>query len=381
MVGIVSVFVVGFAGTAGQSSIPGIRLEVDPCDECSLNLALEQAIGEAGEPLPGAASAIDRLADGRLIAVFSNRDYEAVVYSADGKHAEVVGRRGEGPGEYRWIRWIKRQGRFVHLIDPAQRRVTVLDADFNVVRETPYPVPTSLFGAEVVNDSVYVVNGRFHTRDRAGFWLHAFGKSGVIRSFDEATEVHPLSATTAEQGIYRVLERSRDGSLWAANRHRYEIDRWDPLTGRRLQRLVREADWFPGHGRRRPIDPSTPPPPVIVDIAEDPNGLLLVMIVKPSANWADHVVLTSPGASGRESEELAARRNRYSMDGRAGAWQTVVEVIDPRTGRVVTTSSVDTDLRVFLSDGRALSYHTNEAGVPHWRVWRIEMVGQWSKDR
>ena len=298
--------------------------------------------------------------------MFSQADYQFVVYSPDGRSSEVIGRYGEGPGEYKWIRWLKSQGGYVHLFDPYQGRVTVLDDEWDVVRTIPLGVRQVLWDAAVVNDSLYVVNSRFFTSERAGLSLHSIGIDGqIIQSFDELAEAHPVNESEEVMGILRLLAVSRDGSLWAANRNRYEIERWDPSTGNRLDRFIRPVDWFPSHGRRRPIDPSRPPPPVITDILEDRNGWLWVLIFRPSSRWADHVV-PAPADAHPEMGE-------YTMDGIPGAWETIVEVIDPGSARVMAQSVLPNVIRRFLGEGSALSLHSTDAGVPYWRTWRLHL--------
>lgn len=342
------------------------RLVFDPCAECRVDAVERLVIGKDDDSVIGGVSEVARLTDGRVAAVFSQADYQFVVYSLDGRSSQVVGRFGEGPGEYEWIRWLKPHGKRLYLFDPFLRRVTVLDEDFEVVRTTPLGVRQFLWDAEVVNDSLYVVNSGFYTTERAGFYLHSVGMDGrVIQSFDELTEAYPPRASMEQQGTLRLLVRSRDGSLWAANRNRYEIERWDPATGRRLDRFIRPVDWFPSHGRRQPIDPSRPPPPIIRDIIEDRNGWLWVLMRRTSSRWAEHVVRTPADAHPEMGE--------YTMDGVPGAWEEIVEVIDPETARVMAQSVLPNGIQRFLGEGSALSTHHTDDGVPYWRTWHLHL--------
>ena len=355
----------GGASAAAHAQVE-TRLVFDPCAECRVDAVEDLVIGRDDDSVIGGISVVARLHDGSVAAVFSQADYQFVVYSPDGRNSEKVGRYGEGPGEYKWIRWLKPHGKFVHLFDPPQGRVTVLDEVWGVVRTTRLNVRQVLWDAAVVNDSLYVVNMGYYTSEKAGFYLHSVGLDGqVIQSFDELTEAYPLDESEEVKGILRLLAVSRDGSLWAANRNRYEIERWDPLTGRRLDRFIRPVDWFPSHGRQRPIDPSRPPPAVIIDILEDRNGLLWVLIFRASARWTEHVVRTPADAHPEMGE--------YSMDGIPGAWEHVVEVIDPGNARVIAQSVLPNGIRRFLGEGSALSLHSTDAGVPYWRTWRLHL--------
>ena len=143
-------------------------------------------LGGDGESVLGAIAESEGLSDGRVAVVFSEADSGFTVFSPPGG-LQNVGQYGAGPGEYKWIRWIKSRGKELHVIDPLQGRVTVLDDEsFQVLREGRYPAGRFVLGgAAVVHDSLYVVNALLFTSDRAGYVLHSFGLDGELRySFD-----------------------------------------------------------------------------------------------------------------------------------------------------------------------------------------------------
>ncbi len=356
---------------AGQSER---QLVLDPIRQCSVAFSEVGVLGGDGESVLGTIAESEGLPDGRVAVVFNEADSQLTVFSPSGG-LRNVGRHGAGPGEYRWVRWIKSRGNELHVIDPLQARVTVLDAQsFQVLREGLYPAGRyALGGAALVHDSLYVVNALLFTSDRAGYVLHSFGLDGeLLYSFDETTEAHAPGTSETEMGVIRVLLSAEvDGRLWAANRNRYELDLWDATTGQRLDRLVQEVDWFPGHGREFPIDPDQPPPPTIVDLQRDTSGRLWVMMNIPSDEWARHVIPRRRDAH----PELDAHILRG--DG-VDAFDTLVEVIDVASARIVASSRLrGTSLLAFVgSTERAIAWDkVSGTEIPVLPLWELSLAG------
>lgn len=354
---------------SGQSQ----RVIVDSVPQCSVAFVKVGVLGGDGQSALGAVATSEGLPDERVAVVFSEADSEFTVFSPSGGF-QSVGQHGEGPGEYKWVRWIKYHGGKLHVIDPFQGRVTVLDDEsFEILRESRYPVGRyALGGAAVANDSVYVVNALLFTSERAGYVLHAFGVDGEFRySFDEVTVAYASGTSETEMGLIRELLYSDvDEGLWAANRNRYELDLWDATTGQRLDRLVREVDWFPGHGREHPIVPDQSPPPIILDLQRDDSGRLWVMMRTPSHEWAEHVV-PRPRDAHPESGAYVLK------DGGLGAFDTLIEVIDVAGARIVASSRLHgVSLLAFVGGpGRALAWDKMPGTeVPVLPLWKLSLA-------
>lgn len=211
-------------------------LAVDMCAACGIRVVPGPVW--RGEWVEGAGD-VDRTDDGRFTYVPSNfADHFMIVAEAE-ELPQRVGRSGEGPGEYGYIRFVRpHDGRF-HVFDAMLRRRTVLDADLGVVRITNMPVG-QLWGVEVLRDSSYVVNARLDfSHEPVKNALHLFGQDGeLIRSFDP----RPVDNSVV---LGRAFAEARDGQLWAAHRKEYRIDLWSLETGELVKALVRKADWFP----------------------------------------------------------------------------------------------------------------------------------------
>lgn len=90
----------------------------------------------------GAVAGAVRLADGG-IAVADRQSGEVRYYDAAGRHVRTVGRKGQGPGEFARIGWLRTAGDSLVVGDPGSSRVTVLAPGGGVVRTTSMADDTS----------------------------------------------------------------------------------------------------------------------------------------------------------------------------------------------------------------------------------------------
>ena len=347
------------AALAGQDRTV---LEFDPCAGCKIEVSKDIVLGSDGESLLGGVAQVARLHDGRIAVVFDPVDYEFTVFSADGSKWTRVGRKGEGPGEYGWIQSLLARGDRLHLFDPVRARHTVLDRDFAVIRTDGMMRGQAMPGA-VLDDSTYLMNGTLRTPERVGYALHVVVGGSVARSFDEPPG--GVGLRRSDVHLRRSLAVGRDGSVWSAHRSRYRIDSWDPATGSRLRTLVRSAEWFPAHdGDDLPDDPARPPKPVVMKIREDREGLLWVLIHVADARWGEAL------AKNPESGEHQLDYEKLNT-----AFDTVLEVVDVKRGRVLASTRVDAFLRDLVGDGWAMAYGPphKEAGIQVLQMWRLRL--------
>ena len=175
-----------------------------------------------GDWILGGASDLARMDDGRIIVVWSNFGDGFTVVSPDGSAARRVGRRGEGPGDYGYVRWVRPHRDRLHLFDAMLQRRTVLDGAYKVVHTNPVCANVA-FDAVVLGDSAYVINASIPTPERVGYALHLFDESGsVVRPFDELPEGYGTPGS--EMRLYRSLAVARDRKLWSAHFAQYRID-------------------------------------------------------------------------------------------------------------------------------------------------------------
>ena len=277
------------------------------------------------------ATDMEILSDGRLALTERLWPYRFLVASPEVRGGRWVGHRGEGPGEYRFIRMVRARGDRLHVFDLGNVRRTVLDAvDFKVIHTNSLQPMTEFgFDAVVLDDSSYVINGSIRTADRAGYALHLFDdQGGVVRSFDEV----PVGLPGGASG-FRWLTAARGGGVWSVSLEEYRIDLWDVAEGKRMRSLVREAEWFPPRSGVYSLHPDRPAPPRIGGLMEDSERRLWVLVaVAAPERWADCFVKTPPD-SHPEAGEYTLRENCSLSDYR-------IDVLDSEEGRILATGSV-----------------------------------------
>ena len=347
------------AGSALQSEI---QVEYNPCAGCKIEVA--PAGLWSGDWLDRAADVVP-LGDDRFAFVPSNHRVELLIVSSAGDLIRRIGRRGEGPGEYDFLQFVRPMMRGsgedgLQVFDLGRRRRTALGSDFAVRWTAPVPLD-QLWDVVVLADGYLLANGFSYTPDRVG--LHLIDREGIIeRYFDRPPGGYDANESTR---IYRrALRLANDGSVWSASTTKYRIEKWDPITGVKLATTVRPADWFPDHdGSMRSNDPDNPPSPRLIDVMEDSANRLWVMIRVASERWQDAFEKVPEGSH----PELGARRIRDDHV----AYDTVLEVIDWKRGRVLARTVVDEAL-AFMGGGWASSYHEDDVGTPTRQLFKLQ---------
>ena len=300
---------------------------------------------------------IEVMEDGHFVIseMFSDR---FLMVSPDGTEADWVGRGGEGPGEYSFVRFVRAEGRHLHVFDQVNARRTILDEQWEVVHSNPMFVQLQFDGV-ILGDSAYVVNGIAATPEQIGYVLHLFDAEGrAIRSFDELPGPYGVPDAPAVPIVRWLVEGGEEG-VWSAHRQEYRIDLWDPWLGVRTQTLVRMADWFPPRSAEVSFGPDTPGNPVLFDVAVDANGWLWVAIAVASDQWS-RCFTTPPGSGEAEYVEGCV------------LFDTLIEVLDPVVGCVLASTRIPVDLwRVW--PGLGVSGEYDALGFPVLRSWQLRL--------
>lgn len=303
---------------------------------------------------------LEVLPDGRLAITEQLWPERFLVAVPDIAGGSWVGRGGEGPGEYRWIRWVRAHGDRLHVFDHLNRRRTVLDAtDYEVVHTNPLPPGSLQNDAVVFDDSSYVINATIFTPEQVGYVLHLLnGEGEVLRSFDEI----PFGVPDAPSEFRSITPAARAGEIWSVSPDEYRIVLWDAATGTRLRSLVRDVAWFPPHAPEEELHPARPGSPGIRYFTRDSGDRLWVMVSVASAErWEDCLVRTAPGAHS-EAGDYMPLENCSLYDQR-------IEVLDPAAGRVLAVATF-TDGFGTVDGGLLISYESDAFGFPALRLWR-----------
>ncbi|MGH7751334.1 MAG: 6-bladed beta-propeller [Gemmatimonadales bacterium] len=278
---------------------------------------------------------VERDSRGRFYAVDRSRTSIAVFDSA-GRFLRRIGRGGDGPGEFRWIYVVAMAaGDTLHVPDSRHRRETTLSPSYRVVRSRSFPsvvyemVPLP-GGTSVTN----VVSG---SRELAGLPLQIVDTGGkVLRAFGNDQSAYRADI---EPSVWRrslAVRGARD--LFAARRQEYVIELWD-LMGTKRGEWVRRADWFEPWLVPESLRDREQPRPILTAVRAAPDGLLWVMVAVGDGRYREAIAESDqiPHGIGR------GNRNRY--------YDTIVEVLDLRSARVLARQRFDNLLHGFFGSG------------------------------
>lgn len=321
------------------------------CDRCEIVIERTATLGDDERGPIGPIATLATFADGRIAFSYDAADAEIMIFERDGRFVQRVGRRGQGPGEFTSIRFLRTAGDGFAAIDGAQRRITVFGPELDV----RWTVPTQLYvlgDVLALADSVIVLNGVDPRPDAVGPLLHVVTPSGVSARFGADPEGFRFDQ---EFGMGRRLARS-PGGFWVARTTRYLIEEYTP-SGERRRVVEREVDWFRPH-LTAPTPPGPDgPTPFIVDVQEE-GGLLWVLVAVADRDWSRAAAQTIEGPA-------------LGVGNRNGFFDTVIEVLDPGSGRVVASTRVDQLFEGFHAAGAVSSYEEVGGIQPRITLWSL----------
>lgn len=353
--------VVAAAHAAAQPS----RTAGARCVDCVITVHRIATLGSADGPgsLSAPANAVAEDAQGRFWVV-TDRDLP-MVFDASGKFIRQVGALGRGPGEFvRASGLTPIVGDSMLIIDNAQLRATVVSPSFRMGRTIA--LPTEAFSLVPVRwpTNAWIV-GDLSTPASAGWALH---RGAVTTS---AFELHASFGSSSGElrldppATWETIAVARDGRVWTSPHYTYRLT-MRTADGLPIRTLNRDAPWFVANASRVLGNRTTPPSCRVVAIREDADGLLWVFASVPAENWRDAWAKTPPPPLGRG--EL--RSNMIAVE---KLWKTVVEVIDPRSTRVVARADLDEWVFAALPGRKAVGRRIDAEGVPQVAVLQFAL--------
>lgn len=350
--------------TASAASGQAIQLpKVPTCATCRVELTRVATLG-AGEDgfVRSEPIWMARDSKGRIYVTWQNIGHGAelaAVYDSTGRFIQEIGRKGQGPGEFYYPVTVHadRSGRI--LIWDFDRRTTLLDANYRFVRQHTQRAGALLWlpdGSQVVGVSALdrdSVLAPITVLDSAGNQVSAFG----------ATRIPVVDA--APWRTNRIVAAGANNTVWAARPDFYRVEQWS-RAGSLARAFARSPDWFDKPVTSRRIghfgDEPTPAPRAI---REDAAGRLWYLASVASANWRN--ALGAPRA-------VAGRPTTYPQRSNSGVYDTMIDVIDTKTGTLLVSQRAEPFIQFFLSDELAASYRQEADGTPLIDIWRLRIT-------
>ena len=336
-------------GAATQEA-PDVTV-LEPCREsCGITLVPDREYGDdSGDGMIEMSVARSwRDASGRLYLVGLSSNH-VLVFGPDGSFLGRIGRKGAGPGEFEFLGSVVliEDGIFA-VTDQGLGRIQTFDWTGKLLRGVQ-PRGWQPIGAYTVHieGALAVHAADIRSPAQVGYPLHLIDLDNgtVVESFGSLTGELPLGGHVEP----RTIAPGPGRTVWAA-RHftAYELELWEPNT--LLRTLRRGAEWFPpksideigGHGRK--------PTPTVGEIAAD-DSLLWVVVFTADDRWA-------------RADEHRDPDLRYD---------TTVEVIDWRRGRIVASQRFDGYYTGWPEPGLTGRVVVKPDGTVRYVTYRVEL--------
>ncbi len=221
--------------------------EIDQCDTCRLPLEKVVSLGEAVGPGMIEEEWTRAVWDdkmGYLTFAFSGTTIKR--FDEDGRFLDLIGRAGEGPGEFGAISDVQVVRTDIVALDYRNRSWSVFDGSGAFIRRHRYPYALGHGRFHVSGyDTLVVASLQTRTPDIVGYPLHL-----TTLASDEPV-VHfgadsPTYVPDEPYGGLPVLSTmSRSGTVWWGKPTLPHWEEWS-LDGRHLRTVVGDLSWFPG---------------------------------------------------------------------------------------------------------------------------------------
>ncbi len=335
------ILVVSPASAAAQSLALSRIPSTVSCSACSISVRRVTTLGNGSRAgaLPIMPLQVTQDARGRIFAVVSVGDQPVLVYDSTGKFIRVLGRVGDGPGEFRRAWRVDFKGDTIIVFDSRNRRASLFSASFEYRRQ----FPLFAFFAESLRlpSGNYVGNSSVSSASRSGMPLHFFTETALGKSFGGSDTVVFDPRQDMRERLRFSL--STHGRFWVADELSYVVTQYD-TTGRQIRRIARVAEWFPPSPNKIVLPtPTVPPYSRIIAVREDRAGLLWVFTAVADPKWAQGLGPKSSTADGPTGH----RWDSYEL-----MFDTQIEVIDTRANRVVSAVRIPELVLASLSENK-----------------------------
>ncbi|MEK9501473.1 hypothetical protein WI372_10835 [Gemmatimonadota bacterium DH-20] len=330
-------------------------MALDLCD-CEISVQPFVTLGEVDGPagLEAEDHGVKVDSRGRLIVWAPLADHFRV-FGPSGALEGVVGRGGQGPGEYVNIMGILvGPADSLYVFDIGQSRLSVIDPGLEFARSASLSQLT--VGAGFYADDHFVVNERYLTPESVGMPLHVLDLEGnVLWSFG-STISGAYRPDLREALSNRRISAGNPGRLWAARQNSYTIEHWTH-SGELLSILKRDVEWFPEWMKAQS---SADAPPV---------SAVQALQVRGDTAW---VLLKRAGPNWRKAVEASGRL--YRVTDPEEYRKSVVEVIDLNSRRVIASAELGMNVISFAGPGLVYRTMLGRGGVPYVVLEHLELV-------
>jgi hypothetical protein len=283
-----------------------------------------------------------------------------LVFTEKGQVIKRFGRKGKGPGEFEGLMHIEiGPGDSVHVFDYGGARGSVYSPDLKFIRAT------QVFGGQrfhhvILPNGDYFMYATPSPQSDSLMTLHS-STGKLIRRYPPVWR--RLADPYASIQFDRVLTSAGGRSVWVAHTDRYEIEKWDG-DGTVDQILDRQTDWWTKPSSSYPYFPrERKPEPILKALYRAPDGLLWTVIGVSKPDWKQ---LDRPSATRGERPVMAPSEHMKFFD-------TIIEVIDPQTGALITSRRFPFVLQSIRTGNIAIGLREDSEGSLARDIYRVEL--------
>ena len=350
-------------GAGGTSLIAQSTVTVPDaitCDSCSIDVSVVVELGDVSGPgIVTDYALVGRSDDDGDYYVPFPPEGRLLRFSPDGTFRTAIGRTGEGPGEYRYPVLLRASGDTLRILDARAARITTISGDEITTSMLPF-VPADW---ALLTDGRYVYSALSYESDRIGHPLHLVDEASarITRSFG-GEGVRVDRSYQSRLALERRIAPAADGNVWAARVNRYRIDKWSP-EGVHILRIERDAPWFSPWARSPGLPREVEPLPSIVGVRDLGDDLVMVIVSVADENWRPMPPARVVG--GNHTVTSSAQREHL--------YDTLIEVVDTRSGTVLARTQVDANAIGLIGSDGFYSYAEHSGGEPRFVVWSVAL--------
>lgn len=305
------------AGSAAsqQKGIDQQITSVPSCPRCKIELDSVATLATPDSVDVGASYVVAVDSRGRFHWLAQDGSRVAL-FDRSGHFLRAYGRRGRGPGEFSTAaELVVGPADSVFVLDRDLRQVTIFNADLSYAGR----VPLDGFGLTfaLLSSGDFVVNAIANSRSTFGLPLQVVPRrAGAPHWFGSRPSDIGPSRTESSQ---RAIAAGHRGAIWSIVPLTYQIEEWTS-GGSKTRSFQRLAEPF---NNTRRSQSSQQPKAWVASVNQDKTGSL----------WTVMTIVTRPPTTAR-SGRRATERSEFGMPDLT-PYDSVIEVIDPATGRLV----------------------------------------------
>ncbi|MCI0434385.1 MAG: hypothetical protein L0271_12215 [Gemmatimonadetes bacterium] len=281
-------------------------------------------------------------------------------FDEEGRFSGRLGPQNHDTDAFWWIQGFIRTGNTLAVFDERRAQLVLLSLAGDRLGSQPIPSrPEAVFP---LGDGRVIAASPMDMHDGVRHHLEVLAKDGRRDRLIPSAPDLPDLATRARRGPR--LNRSRNG-FWVAWRGEYRVERYS-VDGDFEQVITRDVRWFAGSTTSSSYPrPGVPPAPRLEGIHEDAAGRLWTLTWIADPGWVD---------AGHFRRARLVEGTHLFVGQLEHYYDTVIEVLDGESGRLIAQGRFDELITHFVDDGMVVVLEHDDSNRPNIGISRIRLV-------